>query len=115
MATATQGEWLNEAAVMLRGWCKSLEAGTPMSHFSFRQLVTLYYVTSYVYYIMDAEIMADWVYEELCKELLHRFEDEDEYIYHPLDPALLMAGSGYALEYPVAIQNLARAAVLGGV
>lgn len=112
---STAKHTVNAAARQLRSMIQSLEAHENWEDYSFRQMTTLYYVTSYVYYVKDQEVMPDWVYEELCKKLLHMIDQDDWYIWNHVDRPSLEAGSGYALTYSMMIQNIAEALILGGV
>ena len=108
-------KWLNEAAQRFRGVCIALQDGASFDDYSYRTLTTLYYVTSYIYYVKDSEVIPDMLYEELCLALLRRFGEQDSAVYNKVSIGALEAGSGYDLQYPMSIVNISEALLLGGV
>lgn len=104
--------WIEEAARIVRGHCDQLNTEVlEVGELSTRQLCTLYYVTSMVYYVYDDEILKDHIFEEICQELSNR--EIDEYIYLHIDKEDLAAGTGYALKYPDAIAQITQEVLYG--
>lgn len=100
-----------EGARRIRHECDSLNTGLlTVKELSTRRLCILYFVTSYIYYQLDDEILKDALYESICLELLTRNLDED-ILYERPENDSLRAGTGYNLRYSNQIQALATQAI----
>lgn len=69
-----------------------------------------YLVASYLYYVLDINVMSDSDYDKLCKHLLEHFDElESGKIWHKdlLSRDLLMAGSGFSIsKWPPMIASI---------
>lgn len=76
-------------------------------------MVGKYLIASYLYYEHDYSIMEDAEFDELCKNLLHKFNHYSK--NHPhgflLDKDALKAGTGHhirASQYPMIVKVIAH-------
>lgn len=81
-----------------------------MNHeLTLNQKFVQYLMSSYLYYVEDAHVLTDTQFDELCKELLDRWDE----ITHPHKSLTtrddLAAGTGYAIKYPLIVVGAARA------
>ena len=67
----------------------------------------LYLMTSFLYYCMNRSLITDHDYDRLCKELYEGWHT----LKHPhktlTDRGHLLAGTGYAIRYPLVVRNAA--------
>lgn len=73
-----------------------------------RQKYTYYLMSCYLYYIEDMHVLADGVFDDLCKELLTRWDELDHAHKHLVTRGDLEAGTGYAIVYPKIVVGAAR-------
>lgn len=76
------------------------------------RLVTLYLMSSYLYYIHDVSPINDLVYDEICKQLLLKFKDIHHQHSSLINKDSLKAGTAYHLRevhYPLVVQTAAYA------
>jgi hypothetical protein len=63
-------------------------------------LIPHYLMHSYLYYVMDDPVVSDSMFDTVCKRLLVEL-DGLSHMHKPLvDPSLLVAGSGFNLQFP---------------
>ena len=76
---------------------------------SLYEVVSLYLVTSFLYYRCDMSVIQDFQYDEICQRLYNEFDD----ISHPykdlLDKDELSSGSGYSIKYPKEAKSIIKA------
>jgi hypothetical protein len=68
-------------------------------------LVSFYMMASYGYYVRNFSIIYDEDYDQLCVEILERFDSIDHPHKHLIEVESLKAGTGYALQYPERVIN----------
>lgn len=76
------------------------------------KLVNLYMMCSYLYYIHDLSPVPDEVYDEICKQLILKYQDIDHQHGHLINKDALHAGTAYHLRevnYPLIVQVSALA------
>lgn len=72
--------------------------------------ISAYLIHSYLYYVMDAPVVDDAQYDQICVELLEKFDELKHPHKHLLDKEALRAGSGYhiaTMDYPLIVRNMA--------
>ena len=100
--------WVEEAGDRVLQECERINNRLlTLQELSTRRLCILYYVTSYIYYIKDGEILNDEHFEALCKELMER-DLSDPFLYEIPTWEDLQAGTGYALQYRPAIKRISE-------
>ena len=81
-------------------------------YYSIQQLVYLYLMSSYLYYICDKSYMLDEEFDELCRYLLDNFEDVKKVrLSGLLSEDALKSGTGYQLkesDYPKSLRSVAH-------
>ena len=83
-----------------------------IQNLSANKLVTLYLMSSYLYYIHDMHPIPDEVYDEICRQLLRKFKDIDHHHGHLITKEALKAGTAYHMReahYPIIVQTAAFA------
>lgn len=71
-------------------------------------LIPHYLMHSYLYYVMDDPVVSDAMFDTICKRLLAEL-DGLSHVHKPLvDPSLLVAGSGFNLQFPGMVAGAAQ-------
>ena len=72
--------------------------------------ISLYLVCCYAYYEMDESLIPDGDFDDLCKNLLDRFDDLGDHIHkHFLTRENLESGTGFTIsDYPSRVISLAK-------
>lgn len=78
--------------------------------------VSWYLSSSFLYYHCDDAVISDALFDEICADLLARFDELAHPHRHLLDRAALGAGTGFALkvaDYPPMVRGAARVLLRG--
>lgn len=73
-------------------------------------MVPWYLTSSYLYYKLDFSILSDECYDEMCKEMLSKWESIEHMHKHLIDPEQLKAGTGYAIDFETLPERVKSAA-----
>jgi len=71
-------------------------------------LVPYYLMHSYLYYKEDSPIISDGEYDSICKRLHSEWDNVEHFHKHLIDKEMLIAGTGYTLEYPNRVIDAAK-------
>lgn len=71
-------------------------------------LVPHYLMASYLYYVKDAPVISDKLYDEMSQELLAKWDSIEHWHKDLISRDDLVAGTGYALIYPTITQMAAE-------
>jgi hypothetical protein len=71
----------------------------PLEEISINQMVSVYLMSSYLYYVLDDPLMFDSEYDFVCKKLLASYDQITHIHKHLIDKDLLRAGSGFDIKY----------------
>jgi len=71
-------------------------------------LVPYYLMHSYLYYKEDNPIISDGEYDSICKRLHSEWDNVEHFHKHLIDKEMLIAGTGYTLEYPNRVIDAAK-------
>ena len=87
---------------------RTLVKSLPIAVLSTYRLISYYLMSSYLYYVQNTSAISDANFDELCTELLARWDEADHPHKHLIDKNSLEAGTGYAVpSYPLRVQNAA--------
>lgn len=63
------------------------------------KLLVHYLMSSYIYYELNDSVYSDHQYDQICRELLNRWDDVDHMHKHLVTKSHLEAGTGYDIKY----------------
>ena len=69
--------------------------------------IQIYLVTSFLYYRLNRSVITDHEFDRLCFELNEGWDDFDHQHKHCTSRDDMIAGTGYANEYPLMVQGAA--------
>lgn len=72
-------------------------------------LVPHYLMACFLYYVEDAPLLSDALFDDMSKELLARWDGIEHFHKHLISVDDLRAGTGYAIQYPARVRGAARA------
>lgn len=70
-------------------------------------MVPYYLMLSYLYYEKNISLIEDTEFDQLCKNLLEKFDEVKHMHKHLIDKTSLEAGTGYDLKYTNMIKGAA--------
>lgn len=71
-------------------------------------LIPHYLMHSYLYYVMDDPVVSDAMFDTICKSLLAELDGLTHVHKHLVDRDLLVAGSGFNVQFPGMVAGAAR-------
>jgi len=71
-------------------------------------LIPHYLMHSYLYYQMDDPVVSDSMFDTICKRLLAELDGLTHMHKHLVDKSLLVAGSGFNLQFPAMVVGAAQ-------
>lgn len=72
-------------------------------------LVPFYLIHCFLYYVEDAPLISDALFDEMSRELLAKWETITHFHKHLISRDDLVAGTGFAIKYPLRVKGAARA------
>ena len=99
----------NQVALKMQYTIKAINNGVLFQEFSTIDLHNVYLMTSLAYYKHNRSYISDISFDKLCKYMLDNYNEFVSVVRHPeklLTKDDLMAGTGFALEYPGAIHHI---------
>lgn len=69
--------------------------------------VPWFLMTSFLYYRLDAPVVTDECFDSLCKILNNNWDQITHFHKHLITRGDLEAGTGFAIEYPLRVENAA--------
>lgn len=108
------GSWADEAAVLLVSVAADIDEGADLDDIEPLSIHNLYLLSSLLYYERGVSIFSDSSFDRVCKYLLTHRKILEEVVWWPektLDEDSLRAGTGYSIEYPGQIFDIAACAV----
>lgn len=87
---------------MLDGYVGAIITANP------NMLIPHYLMHSYLYYVMDDPVVSDSMFDTICKRLLVELDGLSHMHKHLVDKSLLVAGSGFNLQFPGMVVGAAR-------
>ena len=71
-------------------------------------LVPFYLMHCFLYYVEDAPVISDALFDEMSKELMAKWDSIEHWHKDLISLDDLRAGTGYALRYPERVKGAAR-------
>jgi hypothetical protein len=88
--------------MMLDGYVKAIITSNP------NMLIPHYLMHSYLYYVMDDPVVSDAMFDTICKRLLVELDGLSHRHKGLVDKDLLVAGSGFNLQFPGMVAGAAQ-------
>jgi hypothetical protein len=89
------------ASLVLDGYVGAILTANP------NMLIPHYLMHSYLYYQMDDPVVSDSMFDTICKRLLAELDGLNHMHKHLVDRSLLVAGSGFNLQFPAMVVGAA--------